>query len=95
MFNEQFNSKDFRLDNGNLYYCGKKIADSSLKPKVDTGKEQLYVVALEGQSNYPWIVMTNITGAPFISRCSKVHVEEENGYVEFVTMDGCKVTFSF
>ena len=93
MFNEQFKSKDFCLENGNLYYGGTKIADSSLKPAVDTGKEKLYVIRLEKHSNYPYVVMTNIPGAPFISRCSKVHVEDGN--VEFVTMDGCKVTFSY
>ena len=93
MFNEQFYSKDFRLEDGNLYLAGKKIADKSLKPVVDTGKEKLYVVQLEGQSNYPYVVMTNIPGAPFVSRCSKVHVEP--GYTEFITMDGCKVTFSY
>lgn len=89
MFTKNFSfDRSYRMQDGVFYQGHQKIADQNATPVLKSGSEEIFVFSLIGQSNFPYIVLTNAGGTIRVFRCYKVNMEANT--VEFTSIDDVK-----
>jgi hypothetical protein len=89
MFSKNFTiDRSYHMQDGVFYQGHQKIADHTSSPVIKAGNEEIYVFNLMGQSNFPYVVLTNAGGTIRVFRCYKVNTE--SNIVEFTSIDDVK-----